>query len=188
VKTHADIPKEEKMATSERNNATSVIRWSKLRLGIVYLIFLVTPAGAADAPRMTGGQEVNPVSTQEAIAVHAQYLAAFNRRDADALSALFTKDALFIDGEGKTVRGQSAIKEMFQQSFAAVDMMIEAEALQIEAVGGGAWEAGSGAQVFKGGEGIRRLPFHYTVVYRQDEGRLRVHMVNLGMDPVLPPR
>jgi uncharacterized protein (TIGR02246 family) len=188
VKTHADIPKEEKMAPSERNNTTCVIRWSMLGLGIVYLILLVKPAGAADAPRMTGGQEVNPVSTQEAIAVHAQYLAAFNRRDADALSALFTKDALFIDGEGKTVRGQSAIKEMFRRGFAAVDMMIAAEALQIEAVGGGAWEAGSGAQVFKDGEGIRKLPFHYTVVYRQDDGRLRVHMVNLGMDQTLPPK
>jgi uncharacterized protein (TIGR02246 family) len=181
------MPKEKKMATSERS-ATSVIRWSKLRLGIVYLTLLITPAGAADAPRMTGGQQANPVPTREAITIHAQYLAAFNRRDADTLAALFTRDALFIDGEGKTVRGQSAIKEMFQQGFMGSDMMIEAEALQIEAVGGGAWEVGSGAQVFKGGHGKPRLPFHYTVVYTQDDGRLRVRMVSLGMEQALSPK
>jgi uncharacterized protein (TIGR02246 family) len=175
------------MATSE-HNATSVIRWSTLLLGIVYLTLLLTPAGAADAPHMTGGQQGKPVPTQEAIAVHAQYLAAFNRRDADTLATLFTRDALFIDGEGKTFRGQSAIKEMFQQGFMGFDMMIEAEALQIEAVDGGAWEAGSGAQVFKDGDGKRRLPFHYTVVYTQDDGRLRVRMVSLGMEQALSPK
>jgi len=170
-----------------RYSAASIVRWAELpALGIVYLLLLMAPARAADAPQIAGGQQANEALTQQAIAVHTQYLAAFNRQDADALAALFTRDALFIDGAGKAVRGQSAIKEMFDQGFKTAGMTIEAEALQIEALGGGAWEAGSGAQLFKAGEGIQRLPFHYTVVYTQDDGLLRVRMVSLGMEQVSP--
>ena len=65
------------------------------------------PAAAA-AP----GRDETPVR-----ALGARFVEAYNRRDADAIAALFTDDARIFDDEGRVTEGRPAIRARFAGSF-----------------------------------------------------------------------
>ncbi len=51
-----------------------------------------------------------------------QFIAAFNRADADALAALYAEDAVNHQVAEEPVRGRAAIRRMFADSFATAKM------------------------------------------------------------------
>ncbi len=51
------------------------------------------------------------------------WIAAFNRRDADALAALYAEDAVNHQVAEEPVRGRAAIRAMFVGGFAAAEMV-----------------------------------------------------------------
>src|SRR5262245_30080787 len=65
-------------------------------------------AAAAAAP----GRDETPVR-----ALSARFVEAYNRRDADAVAALFTDDARIFDEEGRVTEGRPAIRARFAGSF-----------------------------------------------------------------------
>ncbi len=136
----------------------------------------VVPANADDAK---GGAKFK----REVDAVHAQYVGAFNRKDPHAVAALFTKDAIFVDGTGATTVGRDAIEAMFVQGFKLLgDFTLEADAEHVGPVGNGAWDLGHGAQVFKTKDGAQKHLFHYAAIYVREDGVLKVRVVSMGAD------
>src|SRR5262249_37729462 len=64
------------------------------------------PAGGARGRDETRGR-----------ALSARFVEAYNRRDADAIAALFTDDARIFDDEGRVTEGRPAIRARFADSF-----------------------------------------------------------------------
>src|SRR5262249_28807890 len=58
------------------------------------------------------GRDESPVR-----ALSARFVEAYNRRDADAVAALFTDDARIFDEEGRVTEGRPAIRARFAGSF-----------------------------------------------------------------------
>jgi uncharacterized protein (TIGR02246 family) len=117
---------------------------------------------------------------QEIEAMHVRYLDAFNHRDAAALGALFAENAIFVDPAGTIVTGRGKIEAMFKQGFRDSDVMLEASADQIGAIGDGAWDVGHGAQIVRQGDSTQRLPLHYTAIYVRRAGALRLRVISVG--------
>ena len=141
-----------------------------LPLVCVLPLLAIAPAQAEDRPALR----------QEIEAMHARYLDAFNHRDAAALGALFAENAIFIDPAGKTATGRSKIEAMFRQSFRDSNVMLEASADQIGAIGDGAWDVGHGMQIIRQGDGTQRLPLHYTAIYVRQGGALKLRVVSVA--------
>lgn len=70
-------------------------------------------------PRLSAA---DPTADEVAIRANAQkYVEAFNSGDGTALAALWAPEAVYLDSDtGESVKGRTAIAEMFQQRFAAV--------------------------------------------------------------------
>jgi uncharacterized protein (TIGR02246 family) len=132
------------------------------------------PAARAPAEESALAREID--------AVHARYLFAFNHRNAAALAALFSEDALFIDPAGKTTKGRAAIAAMFARGFADSDLTLEASADEVGALGEDGWEVGHGAQIVKDVSGSQRLPLHYVALFAHRAGVLRVLLVSVGAE------
>jgi len=58
-----------------------------------------------------------------------KFVEAFNRKDADALASLYEEDAINHQVAERPVKGRSAIREMFQNAFAAAEMVCIVENL-----------------------------------------------------------
>ena len=72
-------------------------------------------AAPEDKPSKAGGEKV----TAEEEAIHkaaAAYLAAYAKGDVDAVLAVWTNDAEFIDDDGKVYRGRDTLAPMFAKS------------------------------------------------------------------------
>ena len=154
------------------------------RLGLIGAVCLlsVASAHAAEAPPMAGPQQRVATVTEEVQIMHTRYLAAFDGRNAAAVAALFTSDAIFVDGAGAATTGRDAIEAMFEQAFDGGDVVLEARADRIETLGDGALEIGHGAQVTNGRDGARKSPFHYTAVCTREGGLLKLRLVSLGTE------
>jgi limonene-1,2-epoxide hydrolase len=64
----------------------------------------------------------DPVAGRRPREVVAAWVQAFNRGDADALSAFYAEDAVNHQVAEEPVRGREAIRAMFASGFAAADM------------------------------------------------------------------
>src|SRR5262245_58295051 len=68
------------------------------------------------APAATPGRDETPVR-----ALSARFVEAYNRRDADAIAALFTDDARIFDDEGRVTEGRPAIRARFADTLETDD-------------------------------------------------------------------
>lgn len=139
-----------------------------LILACAVSLLTIAPAHAED----------RSVLRREIEAMHVRYLDAFNHRDAAALGALFTENAIFVDPAGKVATGRSNIEAMFRQGFLDGDLTLEASADDIGTIGDGAWDVGHGA--LKSGGGTQRLPLHYATIYVRQGGALKLRVVSVG--------
>ena len=89
-------------------------------------LFLLSLSAGLQAQDKNAKQvEVDP-ARKKAQAVEAaivetaeQFVEAFNKKDADAVAALFAEKAEYIDADGASVEGRKAIGELFQRGFEA---------------------------------------------------------------------
>ncbi len=114
----------------EVSNMHAYWRWDKVFFAAAVLA--AAGAGGFVAVRTTGqavGDEKigqapiakDPATAQDEKAlqaIQAAYVKAFNAGDAKALAALWTLDGEFVDAEGKSYRGRSAIEKEFAEFFA----------------------------------------------------------------------
>lgn len=79
----------------------------------------------AGAPDISFWQEIaatTPTVGQQPREVVAAWVDAFNRRDADALAALYSEDAVNHQVAEEPVAGRAAVREMFAEGFANAEM------------------------------------------------------------------
>lgn len=78
-------------------------------LGFVSMLLTLSSSGAAEAPRN------EEPKIREAI---KNYIEAYNRKDADAISRLYAEDAVYTDPlSGSTLTGREAIKKYISEAF-----------------------------------------------------------------------
>jgi uncharacterized protein (TIGR02246 family) len=97
--------------------------------------------------------------------IHAAFEKAFNSGDLDAVVALYEKDAVLVAGAGRTVTGQSAIREAYQEYLAARKSMTLETVAAFESDGlallHGRWSRTDGAEIHitgRNSEVVRRQP------------------------------
>src|SRR5262249_37061640 len=97
--------------------------------------------------------------------MNARYLDAYKHGDADAIGALYTVDAVSIDGHNTVVKGRRAIIAKLQATFRVARLISgSCRADQVAVTGDEAWESGScvyileknGAHILKPGRYLTR--------------------------------
>jgi uncharacterized protein (TIGR02246 family) len=120
----------------------------------------------------------------------ARYEQAIAAKDADALAAFYTDDAVWTTHDGTTIEGPDAIREFYQPVVTAegtASMEIHREATVIAASGDVAHEYGSYTSTMTTPEGeASSQTVRYVVLFRKVDGEWKVAG---GMDtaPIAPP-
>ena len=118
----------------------------------------------------------------------AQYVEAFNRRDAAALAAFFTEDAVFVGATGNPVEGRAAIEKFWAKIFAqGADVVEESRASEIHALGDNAWGIGQYTATFNGKNAPPETKGHWAAIYVRVDGAWKVRLLSGGPN-VLPPQ
>jgi uncharacterized protein (TIGR02246 family) len=101
--------------------------------------------------------------------IQAQYVKAFNAGDAKALAAFWTPDGEFVDAEGKSFTGRSAIAKEFAAFFAeSKGVTLEVRTNSIRFVSPGvALESGT-SRVARASDGEAHVTAYYIVHTRRD--------------------
>ena len=121
---------------------------------------------AAASPVAAQGIESPRVPLRTALAeintLRAEYAAAYNKRDAAAVTAMYLPDAIVIRPDGSTLMGRAAIsKAMTDESPKWVESALSSDTVRV--YGNTAWDVGTMSTT--GGDGA--TPVHYLVVLRR---------------------
>ena len=103
----------------------------------------------------------------------AKYMEAVNSEDATALAALFTEDAVELPPNSPAVFGRDAIRAGKQAGFAAADLAVELEDLEISVEGDLGYKAGRYRVRTKDGELIDRGK--YIEIWTKADGQWLLH-------------
>ncbi len=164
------------------------MRINPYKLGVGFLaavVFLPTAASVLAQESATAAASAPSSTDTEAIRqVSRNLVDAFNRKDADALTALFLPEAELIDDAGNTHRGREAIKEIFT-SF--VETFPDAKMdLNIESVRLAAGELGieNGTRTVTTGGNGQTATNRYTMVDVKRDGKWQIAVVReVAADP-----
>jgi ketosteroid isomerase-like protein len=89
----------------------------------------------------TTQQPAPPSELQAAREVEAQFIAAFNRQDANALAALFAEDAIRVT-PGGLIQGRETIRKDFEKRFQSKFHDLAVTMTVTKTFNGSIWEAG----------------------------------------------
>lgn len=152
----------------------------KMRLlAIVGLaIGLVAPAVAQEKMgACTGPQD----ACQAAEDLAKSYEAAFNRKDAAAVAALYTQDGVFVP-EGPILSGREAITKATADAIKAGFSDLAIHTAQAHVVGDMAWVVGDYSQTGPGqNQTTQRYRGNYGAVDVRDGGTWKIRMLTINM-------
>jgi uncharacterized protein (TIGR02246 family) len=134
----------------------------------VALVCLAVPAFAAGLTQDEATKQVNDIGST--------FQAAYNKHDAAGLANLFTTDAVFVLGSGKVLKSQEEIKEFYVKYFDGPGKTVSdftTSVDEIRPLGDSAWAIGHTS--------VNKVDTHWGATYRQDEGKLRVDMLIVGV-------
>jgi ketosteroid isomerase-like protein len=134
----------------------------------------------------------DPQLREQLLALAKKFEEAWNNNDADALAALFTKDAVLIEESGP-VYGREAIKKHYADLFQNVHfsnnhtMYSDPNSNSPHAIGTDGnmmWENGEWSATWqvKGGEPVQGKGFHASIAVRED-GVWKKRMVMVNVTP-----
>ena len=126
------------------------------------------PQGAA-----AHATEIGVDDFQAVAAVNTEWVDAFHRRDAHAVSMLYTADAVVVTQERPPVKGRQAIEELYQFYFASGLTGFAVHTQEMYRVGDMISELGRSEAVTDGGGGLRS--HRYMTLWKKDEGTWRAH-------------
>ena len=111
------------------------------------------------------------------------------KRDASALSALFTDDAVYATSSGDTFSGREKIRDYYSKTIPALgeNFTRESKVDEIHELGTGVWALGHGKTVIKTSDGVADLKDHWVAVYERVGGAWKVRALSLGENVVLMP-
>ncbi len=110
------------------------------------------------------------------------------KKDAAALSRLFTADAVYATASGEVYSGQDKIQQYYAKTIPALgEFTRESAADEIHALGANAWALGHGRTAVKTQEGVAELKDHWIAVYEEIGGEWKVRALSLGENITLLP-
>ena len=143
-------------------------------------VFLIWPSlcGAASLPKATAGAALVASARPTIDAADNEWLPAMQAHDAAKIAAPYARDALFILADGKTVRGQGAIREMYQAGFRKPGKIVSGRLVQDGLVAAGSliYEWGHARLVIDRGNGKPAVSAgkYLTVWQRDPSGRWQI--------------
>jgi len=119
----------------------------------------------------------------------ADYVQAYNRHDAAALATFYATDGVFVSVTGTPIEGRDAIEKFWETTFTRIgDVNQSVKAIEIHALGGGAWAIGEYSAKLKGQVGPPEIKGHWSAVYVPEGGAWKVRMLSGGPNVApLPP-
>jgi uncharacterized protein (TIGR02246 family) len=118
-----------------------------------------------------------PEPAREIAAIRAEYVAAVNGRQADALSALYAPDAVVVLADGARLNGSAAVKQHIARSLAgARAATVTLVPQRFEIAGSGELGAESGTFLEAAADGPAVTGAYVTIYTRAQDGRWRIAM------------
>ncbi len=117
------------------------------------------------------------------VATEKVFVAAYNRGDAQALAALYTKDGHVMPPNAKVVSGPKALERLFQSFWEAGDAVIKLKTVEADGSGSVGYEVGEYALSGKTGKVTDQGK--YIVVWKKVNGRWKLYrdIFNSNMPP-----
>jgi ketosteroid isomerase-like protein len=157
--------------------------------GVVVLL-LVASLVSGTLAQQGGGSP--PVLARDIEALVTTHTSLLMRKDAAALAALFTEDAVYVGATGATHSGRSRIRDFYAQTFAMLDharsvalvgdITRETRVDQVHSLGDGAWAFGRGRLLAAGPYGVVVRTDHWMAVYARVGGEWKIRMMSVGED------
>ena len=110
---------------------------------------------------------------QVILATEKVFMAAYNRHDAPALSALYTKDAEIMPPNTKLVKGPKALQGLFKSFWDAGDVTIKLDTVEADGSGDFGYEVGK--YTLLGQTGKVNDKGKYIVVWKKVAGRWKLY-------------
>jgi ketosteroid isomerase-like protein len=107
------------------------------------------------------------------VAAEKLFVAAYNRADAPALAAMYTRDGEIMPPNTKVVSGPKALERLFRSFWKAGDVAIELETVEADGSSDLAYEVGKYALFRRTGKMSDRGK--YIVVWKKVNGRWKLH-------------
>lgn len=119
----------------------------------------------------------------------ADYIQAYNRHDAAALASFYATDGVFVSVTGTPIEGRDAIEKFWETTFKRIgDVNQSVKAIEVHALGDGAWAIGEYSAERKGQVGPPEIKGHWSAVYVPEGGAWKVRMLSGGPNVApLPP-
>lgn len=122
---------------------------------------LLAAVAACAAPKI-------PTATDEVEAVRAKFLAAFNGKQLDAVSQLYSTDVIYLPVTGNRLVSRMAVHNLYQQIFEKFTPSLTLTTKYTERFGELAYETGEYTESVSSPEGSLSLVGSYIFVYRHD--------------------
>lgn len=107
------------------------------------------------------------------LAAEKRFVVAYNRGDAPALTAMYTRDGQIMPPNMELVAGQQALEALFQSFWAAGDTVIKLETVEAEGSGNIAYEVGR--YLLSGKTGQVSDQGKYIVVWKKVDGQWKLY-------------
>jgi uncharacterized protein (TIGR02246 family) len=150
------------------------------------LVAAAAPAVAQQKPT------ANDSSMERAAAMEKTIVDAFNKKDAAALAALYTRSAVFVGPDGKAVTGRAAIEATEASTLKAWgDFKFTGEVKEAHAVGNGFWAIFDSSVDGNGPNGPVKVRSHVLNVFVPVGKDWKVAVTSIGANvppPGAPPR
>ena len=147
-------------------------------------VWIIAPIIAIGLSTSTLAQGVDQNTKQQIDQIIAEYHDAWNKHDAAAVAALYTKDGVQVTQSAQSVkRGQQDIQQNMDKAFATVPHHDSATADEIIPVGADAFMSVGEYHIV--GSSDNKIDGHWTAVYVPEGGKLKIRL--LTAVPDLPP-
>ena len=152
--------------------------WHFLAISAI-LVFSAAPVLAqVNMGPCTGPQD----ACQELAKVPQGFVAAYNSKDAAAMSGLFTRDAISVTDGPRIVFGRDAIEKDFEDAFKEGFSKLQATVATREISGDVAWGGGDWSAVGPGPNNKKQsIHGHWSNFYVREDGSWKIRVaVNMG--------
>lgn len=109
-----------------------------------------------------------PTSTDEVDGLRARFIAAFNGKQLEAISNLYSTDTIYLPVTGNRLVSRMAVHNLYAQIFEKFTPAITLTLKYAERFGELAYETGEYTETVSGPEGSLSLVGSYIFVYRHD--------------------
>jgi uncharacterized protein (TIGR02246 family) len=127
-------------------------------------------------------------ATEKIAALTKQQTDFLMKKDATALAALFTANAVYVTVSGDIYSGHAEIQGYYSQTISALgDFTRESVPDEVQILGAAAWARGHGLTVVKTADSVAELKDHWVAIYEMADGEWKIRVMSIGENVKLLP-